>query len=274
MTQIDDKIRYAKWKAADIAKAFREGRAPTPGPANQEVQDSPVPNIAIEAASPEQSIPADSAKGWPGSPSRFDSDPMSPGNWSTVATPGTADHRGFDPPISPHAGDPRRATVSDELEGLPEEFPPPEESQFGDPHIRHPTQPSPEHALPQQPPPQPSEPGSVLPSGVLPTNVETYTAPAIETAVGITPQPPIQSYQQISQPTPTSPIPTQQQPFQTIRNVAPPPPPTAPAPPPQLTPKQIAQAQKHCRYAISALDYEDFERARKDLLDALRIIGG
>ncbi|KAG8898516.1 hypothetical protein FRB99_007386 [Tulasnella sp. 403] len=29
-----DKIRYAKWKAADIAKAFREGRRPVPGPAN------------------------------------------------------------------------------------------------------------------------------------------------------------------------------------------------------------------------------------------------
>jgi len=54
----------------------------------------------------------------------------------------------------------------------------------------------------------------------------------------------------------------------------PPPPPAAPVPPPQLTPKQISQAQKHCRYAISALDYEDFERARQDLLDALKIIGG
>ncbi|KAF8973511.1 Vta1 like-domain-containing protein, partial [Flammula alnicola] len=28
----EDKIRYAKWKAADIAKAFREGRKPIPGP--------------------------------------------------------------------------------------------------------------------------------------------------------------------------------------------------------------------------------------------------
>ncbi|KAF9486312.1 DUF605-domain-containing protein, partial [Pholiota conissans] len=28
----EDKIRYSKWKAADIAKAFREGRKPVPGP--------------------------------------------------------------------------------------------------------------------------------------------------------------------------------------------------------------------------------------------------
>ncbi|KAF9567013.1 DUF605-domain-containing protein, partial [Agrocybe pediades] len=28
----EEKIRYAKWKAADIGKAFREGRKPVPGP--------------------------------------------------------------------------------------------------------------------------------------------------------------------------------------------------------------------------------------------------
>jgi hypothetical protein len=30
--QTEEKIRYAKWKAADIAKAFREGKRPAPGP--------------------------------------------------------------------------------------------------------------------------------------------------------------------------------------------------------------------------------------------------
>ncbi|KAG8864949.1 hypothetical protein FRB96_003537 [Tulasnella sp. 330] len=33
-SQHKEKIRYAKWKAADIAKAFREGRKPSPGPAH------------------------------------------------------------------------------------------------------------------------------------------------------------------------------------------------------------------------------------------------
>ncbi|KAF9041747.1 hypothetical protein BDZ89DRAFT_944490 [Hymenopellis radicata] len=37
----DEKIRYAKWKAADIGKAFREGRKPTPGPANAEPELDP-----------------------------------------------------------------------------------------------------------------------------------------------------------------------------------------------------------------------------------------
>ncbi|KDN40507.1 DUF605-domain-containing protein, partial [Tilletiaria anomala UBC 951] len=30
--EIEEKVKYAKWKAGDIAKAFREGRTPQPGP--------------------------------------------------------------------------------------------------------------------------------------------------------------------------------------------------------------------------------------------------
>lgn len=205
------------------------------------------------------------------SPAQFDPSLSSPGNWSTIATPGTADYRTSDLPMSPPANDPRSAVVSGELEGFPEEIPSQGESLLGDPHIRYPTQPPTEQAPPQVPP-QPFEPVSVLPPGVVSPIVGTHPTPPIDPAVNTTPQPPIQSYQQFSQPTRPPPIPVSQPSPHMIRNNAPPPP-AAPAPPPQLTPKQIAQAQKHCRYAISALDYEDFERARQDLLDALTIIG-
>ena len=196
-------------------------------------------------------------------PSRLDHNPSSPGNWSTVATPGTADQHMFDTPISPPPSgqDSRRATVSGELEGLPDQPATPEESLFGDPHTRRPPQ------LPSQPP----DPESIQPPGAAPVHIETYAAPPIDPAVNTPPPPPVQSYQQIPQQTPPPPVPIQQPQPQVIRNAAPPP---APVPPPQLTPKQIAQAQKHCRFAISALDYEDFGRARQDLLDALKIIGG
>jgi len=53
-----------------------------------------------------------------------------------------------------------------------------------------------------------------------------------------------------------------------------PPPPPEPSPPPELAPGLIAKAQRHCRFAISALDYEDAEQARKELYAALAIIGG
>ena len=44
--------------------------------------------------------------------------------------------------------------------------------------------------------------------------------------------------------------------------------------PPELTPGVIAKVQKHCRFAISALDYEDAEQAKKELRAALAMLGG
>lgn len=46
-----------------------------------------------------------------------------------------------------------------------------------------------------------------------------------------------------------------------------------PLTPVELSPALIAKAQKHCRYAISALEYEDPEQARKELHAALAILG-
>ena len=55
--------------------------------------------------------------------------------------------------------------------------------------------------------------------------------------------------------------------------------PTAPsilpqAEPFELTPEVITKVQKRCRYAISALDYEDAETARRELRAALALLEG
>jgi vacuolar protein sorting-associated protein VTA1 len=42
----------------------------------------------------------------------------------------------------------------------------------------------------------------------------------------------------------------------------------------ELSPSIIAKAQKHCRFAISALDYEDAAQAKKELRAALAALGG
>ena len=61
------------------------------------------------------------------------------------------------------------------------------------------------------------------------------------------------------------------------RSRAPPPPPP-PIPvqedPVELTPGIITKAQKHCRFAISALNYDDAEQAKKELRAALSLLGG
>jgi len=46
------------------------------------------------------------------------------------------------------------------------------------------------------------------------------------------------------------------------------------APQIELTPNLVAKAQKHCRFAISALDYEDAEQARRELRAALAVLDG
>lgn len=67
-------------------------------------------------------------------------------------------------------------------------------------------------------------------------------------------------------PPPSPPVPVVQ---------APPPPPSQELEPEvELTTSMIAKAQKHCRFAISALDYEDAEQARRELKAALAVLGG
>ena len=51
-------------------------------------------------------------------------------------------------------------------------------------------------------------------------------------------------------------------------------PPSVPSPREELTPSLVVKIQKHCRFAISSLDYEDAEQARRELRAALELLGG
>ncbi|KZP01006.1 DUF605-domain-containing protein [Calocera viscosa TUFC12733] len=89
-----DKIKYAKWKASDIAKALREGRVPLAGPAGGET--SPMSEDPFAGSSPfpdTTALPHPDTQ--PGafasgtySPPRAGTIPHTPSAWSTVATPG------------------------------------------------------------------------------------------------------------------------------------------------------------------------------------------
>ena len=99
---------------------------------------------------------------------------------------------------------------------------------------------------------RPSSPSHLIPQGSAP-DVSYLTGSPYASAPPL-PTPPPASYVQVSRP----PLP---------------PPPPEPSPPPELTPGLIAKAQKHCRFAISSLDYEDVQQARKELYAALAILG-
>ncbi|KZT53040.1 DUF605-domain-containing protein [Calocera cornea HHB12733] len=87
---VADKIKYAKWKASDIAKALREGRVPLAGPAGG--IDSPLSEdpFATGGAFPDTTaLPhPDTFTSGTISPPRAGTIPHTPSAWSTVATPG------------------------------------------------------------------------------------------------------------------------------------------------------------------------------------------
>ncbi|KAL4241649.1 VTA1 family protein [Abortiporus biennis] len=320
-----EKIRYAKWKAADIAKAYREGRKPTPGPAGSTEAESPPATQGETADGPESPSASRHARTASGSspssppaiirdtppppqitnlpPSPFTTTPgladprhlpLSPGAWSTAATPGTPGLH-FDS-VPSHPQPPRRelhVTNHTKDESSPTSQPSPTGSTGSNGTRRqvHFT-PSVEAHLGSTSPPNilsPSEPSAAPAESNTPDpfTIEVMGAPSIEflpSAPLYAPEPPGNN---IASSPHAIPPPT---------NYAPPPPPyvpplppqppsrpaaatagmatLTPAPPEELTPQVIGRIQKHCKYAISALDYEDAEQARKELRAALQMLGG
>ncbi|KAH9951036.1 Vta1 like-domain-containing protein [Amylocystis lapponica] len=329
----EEKIRYAKWKAADIAKAFREGRKPTPGPADGSPSLSPGLEPATTASSESSTIPPPTLLRDTQPPphladlpspqnevffeqgvSSLDAGthlfpggaPHTPGSWSTAATPGTPGRFAVDedsPPSSgTHPSYTRKAFVGEELEGREEEdetTPPGSATYFADdeygakkavrfsPSVdgvpEEPSSPSvPDVVISNADVPPSAAPETGLPAGFVPDFIgpEPSAPPLPDLPAGFVPISPPTPYppHSPSAPLPPSPIPPPapaHAPYvsQQVRS----PPALEPAtitPAPELTPVMITRVQKHCRFAISSLDYEDAEQARKELRAALQILGG
>lgn len=154
---------------------------------------------------------------------------------------------GGTPPVSPFHDDPGHAA-----------------SWPTDPYGAPPMPPTPPHGLDTS--------GMSLPPGFVP---DPHQWPSSSSPITlIQPPSPPNSHRHYSppQPPPVAPEPYQQLPQQPVQQQHI----YAPSPPAafELTPSIIAKAQKHCRFAISSLDYEDAEQARKELRAALAALGG
>ncbi|KAI0095044.1 Vta1 like-domain-containing protein [Irpex rosettiformis] len=324
---VPEKIRYAKWKAADIAKAFREGRKPTSGgvgeqleleeeaapadgeriipPAIQRPTPPPGPIIDMSGSPPEAHILREGIAGHKESVT-------SPGGWSTVATPGANttrnEHISFQ-----LKGAQRQAWVSEDIEGTnagtePQELSglgssaaiqrpelPTESSDTGSKKVRF----TPSAIGGLTPPTADGEEDPFLKVSVPPSldpeeylqYRETPSAPPLDSSTQLPPGfvlPPVHPPPPLLPTTSTHPVPppptlfypTRPEPQTQIQTVAIPPPgvlssdSTFTQTPEDLTPQVIARVQKHCKFAISALDYEDAEQARKELRAALGMLGG
>ncbi|KAF9225461.1 DUF605-domain-containing protein [Gyrodon lividus] len=374
----EDKLKYAKWKAADIAKAFREGRQPAPGPPGSQLdpelasmtappltlnpstsQIQPTtprqPSPAMGASStrstkrqsPPPSIsPADIARAnrLPIHPAegKHDDEALSPGRWSTTATPGLdnmgnvggstdsvnnwhehvidpltratagvggsklrttwvstemetagSDEEGVRDPVLNGEGSRGRVRFSPAREPIipietspppashiptssspPRSSPPRSSSPRSSPPRSSPPRSSPPRTSPPRPPKRsPSVTLSDLPPGFVPigpprcvlgsgSGISPPSSASAHSFIVPPPPPPAPSGQAVPSPS----APTFITPFV-------PPPPLAPRAV-ELTPSVIAKAQRHCRFAISSLDYEDAEHAIKELRTALEILGG
>lgn len=311
---VPEKIRYAKWKAADIAKAFREGRKPLPGSAEEQRQQQEAAEQAAlmetEPASPPPAIqretpPPGPISDMPQELAEHSTGALSPG-WSTVATPGASgvmDHSFDDGHYAqPPQNNLRKAWVSDELEGNNETEV--EAALNQSPEILQRPQMSPSNSGSggvKSVHFSPSVTGGLTPSAAepeaspftfpsIPIPPPEYVAPGIfssappldvpELSMGtsedVPPSFPMTSPSEIPPTLPTFP-PTRPMPAYPAVSQPPPPPTvdsTVTLTPEELTPQTIARVQKHCRFAISALDYEDAEQARKELRAALKMLGG
>ncbi|GAN08445.1 vacuolar protein sorting-associated protein VTA1 homolog isoform X1 [Mucor ambiguus] len=169
-SETEAKIKYSKWKAADIMKALREGRVPTPGPPGGIEQEDEDVEMKQEQQSDEQE--------------------------------------------QPHT--------------MP---PPPSISEFPSP---------------------PSNFTAPLPQTPHPSKADTTNDASPVTPVSSNNKPPTVVVQQ---PSVAAPVVVASQ---------------ASTP---LGPKDISAAQKYAKWAISALEYEDIDNARVQLLAALKEIG-
>ena len=280
-TQHEEKVRYAKWRAADISKALREGRRPTSvlsadstaepvsAPPDLHEGSSEVPNTHVGHES--EGLYSPSASTSASVPPAFAGDsPVDERSAFSLNTP-----LGIPPKSAPV---PINGTTASHT--IPAESP---SSPFS---MRSSASRSRRHRKDSKTSPSSSPRGSPtlgqgrgrrasLGSSSL-TSSPTTTAQRSTSPTHFVPRnsPPSTIPYLTGTPYASAP-PSAQSPSMPYASAPPPPPPLLGAsPPPELTPGLIAKAQKHCRFAISALDYEDAEQARKELRSALAILGG
>lgn len=234
------KIKFAKWNAARILKAIRQGEDP-----NETNPKAPEPE-------PEALLPVDPTE------LELELDPATQEPPSNLSPP----PRHVSVEEVPDAGEPFPSVPNDSAtatDGAGFPPPPPGPAVTTPPFVPSPisTPPPPPAANLQPTPPSAPWPPQVLPpqpSPQIPTKIIPDFIPPPEPL-------PIPSN---TPPAPVAPAP----------RAAPVPVPTpVPAPTASISHKDLNQAQKHAKFAISALNFEDVPTAIQELRNALAMLG-
>ncbi|KAI9898837.1 hypothetical protein N3K66_005298 [Trichothecium roseum] len=241
---VAQKIRFAKWNAARILKAIREGRDPNESNPKMDEDEDEAVDEGLEAELRDMTAAATAAGSSAAHPVTIEDAPETGESSSTAAAQPPPPPEEYFPQVpSASARDdapPPPPSWPASAPGMPPEAPPSSGSQI-------PPQPSPHipTKLPPQfapPPPEPTIPTAAPPPppAAVPSQpvVPAWTPPA------------------------PAPVPSQQ---------APPPPAAAAAA--SMHYKDLNQAQKHAKWAISALNFEDVPTAVQELRNALAVLG-
>ncbi|KAL2168900.1 hypothetical protein VTG60DRAFT_6735 [Thermothelomyces hinnuleus] len=270
--ETQQKIKYAKWNAARIVKAIKEGK--DPNESNPKREEAPPP--ALDPNEPVVQSPGATSSG---------PRPVTIEEVPDVDMPNAGAAR-TSLPHSPAPAEP--SPVSDgglQLPGVPTKLSQPASSGYFGPNAS--ITPPPQQSNQFQPPPDlpgpptggwaPSQPSPATgappiwsqPSAPATIPPPTFAANSSPTAAVASPPagPPADSYRPQMAPTATPAGPT--------APAAVPPPVPAPAPSGGFVADEaaIVGAQKHARWAISALNFEDVPTAVLELRKALELLG-
>lgn len=280
LTQTTDKIRYAKYQCSRILKALKVGEDPNAGSPGTEAVETPVPDVASMKMSPLLPPPVDTTRP------------------SMMSGPSALSNNSFSsvPPIIPVSIVPNPQSPSPAITPQPPSIhqspvihpaqPSPSINSPGlpvNPYISHPTPPPSQYNTAPPPPPSihfNSQPPNQFNPPAPPPRPMQYQPP-------LQPHDPANYYTQSPRPPPTAPVAPPSNYYSQPSAPSQPPfqqqPPFQPQPSPSYFPQQtpqpvvddeaIARSQKHARWAISALNYEDVETAVKELRIALQELG-
>ncbi|KAI1799017.1 DUF605-domain-containing protein [Daldinia bambusicola] len=281
-TETQEKIKYAKWNAARILKAIKEGKDPNESnPKPEEVRHEEVPP-ALDPNDPEVQM----LGGGHPKPASVEDVPDEDGRPHPTSTDS---YQTFPAPVSaPTSPPPPSALGPDQVSPIVPSGPP-----TSDPENYFPNAPSVPDALnlpstTDMPLPGPAPFDHTDPSPIIPS--PSSHDPAGLPPASFSPSNTAPAPQDFYRPTPTPPVAPQPQ-----RQIPPQAPPASqnyysqpsqPVPPPQqyggnggssnglnTDDMAIVQAQKHAKWAISALNFEDVPTAVRELQAALATLG-
>ncbi|KAK0471705.1 Vta1 like-domain-containing protein [Armillaria novae-zelandiae] len=270
----EEKIRYTKWKAADIAKAYCEGRKPTPGPASSLSEEETIAPFPVEDNLDTTSMPPNVSAPQAGSPPHGYSlpqikmsSPPPPPHISLEDVPQTPPPR-----VQPHLGAGRPESEWEEKVVTPGSW-----STAATPGIES------RSDCPDSMPDSPTFGGSSAGTGspkvspkVSEFSDQVYSEPPMHEHPGQYLVEAPGSYASLTPSAPPAPPSSVSAALHMLTSAEHPgfSPMHPPEPVPmELTPTMVTKAQKHARFAISALDYEDREQAIKELRTALGALG-